>query len=127
MKLDYREQRKVKIDMTDYLLKILDNLPDKYQCRAITPAANHIFGVNETARKLSEKYTQEFYTIVAKFIFLCKRLRSDILTRVAYPTTRVREPGEDDDKKLSHMLKYISGTRDLLLTMESGGTVTVKW
>ena len=31
MKLDYREEGKVKMDMTDYLKKILNNLPSKYQ------------------------------------------------------------------------------------------------
>ena len=30
MKLDYRKQGKVKIDTTDYLKKILDDLPEKY-------------------------------------------------------------------------------------------------
>ena len=37
----------------------------------------------------------------------------------------MREP--DKDKKLSRILKYISGTRDLVLTLESDGTGTVKW
>ena len=64
MKINYREQGKVKTDMTDYLKKILNDLPDKYQGRAIPPAANHLFEVNETAGKLSKKYTQVFQTIV---------------------------------------------------------------
>ena len=43
MKLDYREEGKVKIDMTDDLKKILDDLPSKYQGRAIAPAEKHLF------------------------------------------------------------------------------------
>ena len=83
MKLDYHKQGKVKIDMTDYL-KILDDLPDKYQGRAITPAASHIFEVNEIARSISEKYSQVFHTIVEKLLFLCKQARSNILAGVAF-------------------------------------------
>ena len=60
LKIDYREQVKVKIDMTDYLKKILNNLSDKYQGGAITPVADHIFEVNDTARKLSKKDAQAF-------------------------------------------------------------------
>ena len=41
--------------------------------------------------------------------------------------TRVREPDEDDENKLLLILKYLSGTRDLLLTLESDRTGTVKW
>ena len=66
MKLDYRKEGKVKIDMTDYLKKILDDRSDKYQGRAITPAANHLFEVNKTTRKLNEKDAQAFHTIVEK-------------------------------------------------------------
>ena len=64
MNMDYRKQGKVKVDMKDYLKKILDNLPEKYQGRAITPEEKHHFEVNNTMRKLSEKDAQEFHTIV---------------------------------------------------------------
>ena len=57
---------------------------------------------------------------------LCKRARPDILTGVAFLATQAREPDEDDDKKISQILKYLSGTRDLVLTLESDGTGTVK-
>ena len=43
MKMDYREESKVSIDMPYYLKNILDDMPTKYQGRAITPAANHLF------------------------------------------------------------------------------------
>ena len=100
MKLDYCEQGKVKTDMTDYLKKIMEGLPDKYQGEAITPAANHLFEVNETVGNLSERYAQEFHTTVDKLLFLCKQARPDILTGVDFLTTQVREPDKDDDKKL---------------------------
>ena len=45
---------------------------------------------------------------------------------MAFLTTRVIYPDEDDDKKLSRILKYLSGTRDLVLTLESDGTGKVK-
>ena len=85
MKLDYREEGKVKIDMTGYLKKILNDLPNKYQGRAITPAANHLFEVNKTTKNISEKDAQAFHTIMEKLLFLCKRAQPDILTGIAFP------------------------------------------
>ena len=70
---------------------------------------------------------QAFQTIVAKLLFLCKRARPDLLTGVALLTTQVREPDEDDDKKLERILEYLSGTREIVLALESNGNVTVKW
>ena len=78
--------------MTDYLKKIPDDLPDKYQGRAIAHAANHIFAVNNTTRKKCEKDARAFHTIVAKLLLLDKRSRPDIPTGAAFLTTRAREP-----------------------------------
>ena len=64
MKLDYHELSKVYIDMTEYLKKILDDLPRKYQGEATTPAANYLSEVNETTCKLSEGGAQDFHNIV---------------------------------------------------------------
>ena len=92
MKLDYREEGKVKINTTDYLRKTLNDLSSKNQGWVIMPASNHLFEVNKTTRKLSEKDAQAFHTIVAKLLLLCKRERLDIVTGVAFFTTRVRQP-----------------------------------
>ena len=98
--------------MIDYQNKIMDGPPDKYQGEFITLAANHIFEVNETAHKLRKSDAQAFHTIVAKILFMCKQAWPYILTKVEFLTTRVREPDEDDDKKLGRILKYLSSMRE---------------
>ena len=123
--MGYYKEGKIKMDMKDYVKKILDELPKKYQGRSITPAANHLIKVNKTTRKLGKKDSQAFYTIVEKMLFMCKRAQPDILTKLALLSTRGRDP--DKDKKLSWILEYLSGTRDLVLTLESDGARTVKW
>ena len=76
----------------DRLSKKMDNMPDKYQGRSITPVEKNLFKVNEAARKLSKKDAQEFHTIVSKILFVCKRERTDILAGVTFLTMRVRHP-----------------------------------
>ena len=59
--------------MTKYLSKFLQDMPKRYKGYAATPAANHLFEVNETAKKISKEYTQIFHTIMDKILFLIKQ------------------------------------------------------
>ena len=58
---------------------------------------------------------------------MATRARQDIQTAVAFLTTRVKSPDEDDWGKLKRVLKYLNGTRylKLQLTVESMGML--KW
>ena len=58
---------------------------------------------------------------------MATRARQDNQTAVAFFTTRVKSPDEDDWGKLKRVLKYLDGTRylKLRLTVESMGML--KW
>ena len=60
---------------------------------------------------------------MAQLLFMAMRARRDIQTAVAFLTTRVKNPDEDDWGKLKRVLKYLNGTRylKLQLTVESMG------
>ena len=45
MKLGYQTQGKVKIYMTEYLSKILKDVPEKHKVHTVMPAENHLFEV----------------------------------------------------------------------------------
>ena len=49
------------------------------------------------------------------------------MTAIAFLSTRVREPDEDDWKKLVRLLRYLKGTRDLFLTLQADDSSLVKW
>jgi hypothetical protein len=96
MTLDYSEKGKVKIKMLDYVEKMLADLPGKMDGEAPTPAANHLFLVDDNQTKVDEQKAQFFHTYVAKALFLCKRARPDLQTTVAFLCTRVKTCDEDD-------------------------------
>ena len=131
--LDYSEKGKVKISMLDYIDKMLQEFPYMDQVkqlkRVATPAAEHLFTVNDKAEKLSEGMKEEFHTTVAKGLFLCKRARPDLQPTIPFLCTRVKDPDIDDWKKLLHMLKYLESTKDLVLTLEAdkGDVLLCKW
>lgn len=52
---------------------------------------------------------------------------SDIQTTVAFLTTRVKSPGEDDWGKLKRVLKYLNGTQHLHLTLTVDSLSSIQW
>ena len=94
---------------------------------APNPEASHLYKVNEEAEILDEKRAQTFHTYVAKALFATKQSRPDINTAVAFLTTQVMKPDEDDWKKLLRMINYLRGTLELPLNLQASNTNIVKW
>ena len=94
VKIDYRRKGKVTFSMENYIKQMLEDLP--YDMEGTTPAACHLFNVNDGAKKLEEKKAQLFHHMVAKLLYLCCRTQQDIQTAVAFLCTRVKSPDVDD-------------------------------
>ena len=127
MVLDYSKPGKLIVDMRDYVKKMLEEF--KYDIKKIakTPAANHLFKVDDNCEKLNNKMKEDFHTFVAKNLFLCKRARPDIQTAVAFLTTRVKASDDDDWKKLLRLMGYLTRTKELVLTLEADKIDFLKW
>ena len=64
---------------------------------------------------------------MAQLLFVAPRARRDIQLPVAFLTTRVKKPDEDDWGKLRWVLQYILGTLHLKLTLKVEDLSTIKW
>ena len=62
-----------------------------------------------------------------KGIRATKRARPDIHTSVAFLTTRLICPDEDDWNKLLRMMHYLRGTKELPLILSANSTNILKW
>ena len=127
MVLDITNPGKVTIRMEDYIQNMLTELPEDMDGMATTPAAEHLFKVNETPTYLNEKEAMFFHHNVAKLLFLCKRARPDIQAAVAFLSTRVTQPDCDDYKKLGRAMKYLQKTITLTLTLEADELQLIQW
>ena len=58
---------------------------------------------------------------------MATRARRDIQTAVAFLTTRVKNPGEDNWGKLKRELKYLDGMKFLKLTLTVENLGMLKW
>jgi len=128
MDVDMEQEGKVIISMKKYIQDMLAELPKDMDGVSATPAAKHLFEVNDEKPKyLDAERKQVFHHNVAKLLFLSKRARPDIQTAVAFLCTRVQQPDIDDWKKLSRVMKYLRGTADLVLTLEAENMNIIKW
>jgi hypothetical protein len=75
---------------------------------------------------LSEEQARAFHHTTAQLLFL-SRIRRDIQTTVAFLTTRVKRPDNDDWGKLQRVLKYLHSTRYLKLTLFAESLSNIVW
>ena len=142
MDLDYSKRGQCKITMFGYVDEILaawkaaDQTTDEEGFKTVdsskrktksSAAPENLFVVDEDCKKLSPVKAKAFHNIVAKALYVMKRARPDISVAIAFLTTRVRQPDQDDWDKLSHLMKYLRGTKDLPLILGADGTGIVKW
>ena len=75
--------------------------------------------MNPECDELNEKMKSDSHTHTAKGSFACKRGRPDIQTAMAFLTTRVTEPDEDDWKKSLRSMSHLKDTMHSSLTLEA--------
>jgi hypothetical protein len=120
MNIDLSISGNISFDMILYINKIIQEFPEKIMGVSPTPAGDHLFKIRDPtdACHLPEPQVIAYHHTVAQLLFL-SRVRKDIQTAVAFLTTRVKHPDEDDWGKLKRALKYLKGTRYLKLTLSA--------
>ena len=126
MNLIFRNKR-LTIDMKEYLEEAIKEFPKDCSRRISTPAATHLFDINPSQTKLEDERKTVFHRLVAKLLFVSKRGRPDIQVAIAFLTTRVTEPDEDDWQRLKRLMYYISSTIDIRLALSVDGFNSIKW
>ena len=76
---------------------------------------------------MNKEKHEDLHTCTAKASFVCERSRPDVQTPVAFSTTRVKEPDEDDWKKLVRMMTHFKHTKDSVLTLEADNVNVIEW
>jgi len=127
MKLDYTQKGKVIIDMTEYVESMAKSFPETnlQGTKVKTPWNDNLFKVRDKSPKLPRSRAERFHTVTAQGLFLCKR--PDISPSIAYLTTRVRSPNEDDWEKLVRMMQYLKHTKNNRLTLEADESMVANW
>jgi hypothetical protein len=91
MTFDYSFTKEVRINMWDYLRKVIKEFPEEITGVCATPASDHLYIVREDGRKLSEELAEVFHHTVYQLLFAANRARHDIQMAVSFLTTRVHQ------------------------------------
>jgi hypothetical protein len=100
--VEFNEDGILDTSMILYLKGVIAEFPELITGKAATPATEHLFTVQDEikVRPLEEERALAFHHTVAQLLFMATRTRRDIQTAVAFLTTRVKTPNEDDWGKL---------------------------
>ena len=112
--MDFTEKGKVKMVIN----KFLRDSDPKHGDIVTTSANQNHFAVDIKSPLPEEKCPQFYHTSTVRLLFLGKKSRSDLLTSVAFLTTRVKTPTQEDYDKLGRVVKYLRRTPKLCLTLD---------
>ena len=90
------------IDMTDYVTGMIEEFPMNVtkEMTAETPAGDKLFEIGNDKKQLSREKKEAFHSCVAKGLYVCKHAQSDICLAIAFLSTQVKGPIENDWNKL---------------------------
>lgn len=123
MDLDYSTPGTVKISMKGLTEQVLEDVPVTKASR--TPATVDLFSVNKDSKLLDKEKREKFHSVIAKLLYMAKRARPDILTAVAFLTTRVQVATEQDWDKLVRIIQYLFGTKELALHLNANDDMII--
>ncbi len=83
--------------------------------------------MDKDAEKLSKESSIAFHHLVAKTLYVSKRAKPNVSTAIAFLTTRVRAPGINDWRKLSHLMEYLRVDRLHPLILSANGSGVLMW
>ena len=132
MDLDFSEPQVLKVDMSecfkDMVKEFVETIAPPSGSKA--PWTDRLFQVNEDSPALTPAQKEVFHTHVAKALFVACRGRPDIGPAVAFSSTRVRAPTDQDWIKLIKLMNCLKSTQDEVLRLGRHGeddSLTLHW
>ena len=119
MILDFSTPGILTVDMSEYIKMILRDIPDHMRGSSSVPANKSLFTTRDTIPTLDTATQEFFHYVTMQLMYLSQRGRPDIRTAVAYLSSRVTKPNQDDLHKLSKVVKYLESTIDLPLRLQA--------
>jgi hypothetical protein len=102
--------------MDKFINNLLESFPVPPTSRS-TPVSDKIFVIDSDSELLTNERKEIFHSIVASCLYLSVKVRKDISVAVAFLSSRVQCPGNDDMSKLTHLIQYIRSTSDRKLIL----------
>ena len=132
MTFDFTKKGEVSITMYDQVDDIIESAPTIYKTGvgSATASPTNLYTVRmpcEGNELLSDDDREEYHTLTARCLYVSKRGRPDLQTSIAFHCIRVRNPTQDDQKKLARTIRYMMATRFLALILSVDEHGIIHW
>lgn len=120
---DFSNAPTLKVTMEGYVADLLN--ASGVNGMAATPALENLFDTTKNPELLNDEDKENFHSLVAKLLYLSKRVRPDLLLVTNFLSTRVSCPTIGDMEKLHRALKYLHSTQDLGINIDVSSNLHV--
>ena len=97
--------------MKDQIRKLIDKFEEdsgeSVKSHVTTPSTHNLFKVDIESVELDKKRSEIFHSTTVSLLYIMKRARPDIETRVSFLMRRVSKSDEDDWMKLKRHLSFL--------------------
>ena len=105
-----RKKKCVHMEAKKQVQEATNKFPDHDLREVKSPSGQGLFSVDEELKLLAEDKAEIFHSVVAKLLWLEKRVRPDIEPTIAFLSTRVSAPNTSDWEKLARLVDYLNTT-----------------
>ena len=127
MILDFTTPGALEIDMSDYIQVILQDTPANLRGTSMVPAAKHLITTRPDAPKISPQEQELLHHLTMQLMYLSQHGRPDIRTAVAFLSSHVSNPNQEDYMKLGKVIKYLENTLNLTLRLQVDESNLLQW
>ena len=110
MNITIRKDRKFEVEMTEQLKETIQAFGEEITGVVTTPAGSNLMKVPGQDEELDEERVKRFHSVVAKLLYLMKRVRPDLEPTISFLCTRVSKCVRSDWEKLRRALCYVKNT-----------------
>ena len=127
--IDFLLPGKVVFSMFDYLEDIVVEAPLdlKMGPKHKTLVSGKLFTVDKNSSLLCKEKAELIHRLVARLLFASKQAWPDMQVTVAFLCTRVKNPREEDYKKLGWLIRYVGETIHVPLIVGANDSKTLIW
>ena len=90
----------------------IEGLGEEVSRTAVNPAKSKLFSVDHESPKLTGEKKETFHSVTAKVLLISQRSRPDLNTAVSFLCTRVKEPTEEDWRKLRRVICFLKAIKN---------------
>ena len=103
---------KIVVSTPQHVDEAIEGLGERFSGTAVNPAKSKLFYIDTESPKLTGEKKEIFHSVTAKVLWISQQSRPDLDTAMSFLCTRVKEPTQEDWRKLHRVICFLKATKD---------------